>query len=192
MLILAVSWVAELNVQEFTVIPAPKLHVAPDWKLDPAKTTDKVLFCCPLFGVAEVSEGGGGGGAAVTVKAFAKLPDCGPGLVTVTVRDPVVALKAIEILAVSCVLPSNVQEVTVIPEPKSQVAPLRNAFPVIVALRVCPWLALAGAMLDTVGGVGAFTVRAVFKVALWLSGLVTLRARKPVGAVAGIVIFAVS
>jgi len=31
--------VAELKVQEFTVIPAPKLQVAPLWKLPPVITT---------------------------------------------------------------------------------------------------------------------------------------------------------
>ena len=39
MVMLAVSCVAELNAHEFTVIPAPKLHVAPLWKLLPAITT---------------------------------------------------------------------------------------------------------------------------------------------------------
>jgi hypothetical protein len=36
---LAVSCVALLKVQEFTVMPAPKLHVAPLWKLVPVRTT---------------------------------------------------------------------------------------------------------------------------------------------------------
>jgi hypothetical protein len=35
MVMLAVSCVAELNAHEFTVIPAPKLQVAPVWKLLP-------------------------------------------------------------------------------------------------------------------------------------------------------------
>ena len=41
---LAVSCVAELNVHELTVIPAPKLHVAPLWKLLPVRMT-LVKFC---------------------------------------------------------------------------------------------------------------------------------------------------
>ena len=44
MAMLAVSCVAELNVQELTVIPAPKLHVAPLWKLLPMRMT-LVKFC---------------------------------------------------------------------------------------------------------------------------------------------------
>ena len=36
---LAVSCVGELNAQEFTVIPAPKLQVAPLWKLLPVMMT---------------------------------------------------------------------------------------------------------------------------------------------------------
>ena len=39
MVMLAVSCVAELNAQEFTVIPAPKLQVAPLWKLLPVMMT---------------------------------------------------------------------------------------------------------------------------------------------------------
>jgi hypothetical protein len=39
MVVLAVSCVAELKVQEFTVIPAPKLQVAPLWKLPPEMMT---------------------------------------------------------------------------------------------------------------------------------------------------------
>src|SRR6266404_357748 len=39
MAILEVSCVAELKVQEFTVIPAPKLQVAPLWKLPPEMMT---------------------------------------------------------------------------------------------------------------------------------------------------------
>ena len=39
MVMLAVSCVAELKVHEFTVIPAPKLQVAPLWKLLPVMMT---------------------------------------------------------------------------------------------------------------------------------------------------------
>ena len=39
MVMLAVSCVAELNAHEFTVIPAPKLQVAADWKLLPVMMT---------------------------------------------------------------------------------------------------------------------------------------------------------
>src|SRR5437879_5642945 len=39
MVMLAVSCVAELNAHEFTVMPAPKLQVAPLWKLLPVMMT---------------------------------------------------------------------------------------------------------------------------------------------------------
>ena len=39
MVMLAVSCVGELSAQEFTAIPAPKLQVAPLWKLPPVITT---------------------------------------------------------------------------------------------------------------------------------------------------------
>ncbi|PYU07991.1 MAG: hypothetical protein DMG34_02755, partial [Acidobacteria bacterium] len=51
---------AELNVQEFTVMPAPKLQVAPLWKLLPAMMTlGKLCPCAPELELTEVTEGGG-------------------------------------------------------------------------------------------------------------------------------------
>ena len=59
---LAVSCVAELKVQEFTVISEPKLQVAPLWKLLPAMmTVGKFCPCVPELGVTEPTEGGGSG-----------------------------------------------------------------------------------------------------------------------------------
>jgi hypothetical protein len=55
----AVIWVEEFTVQEFTVIPEPKLHPTPVWKFVPAKTTLRVAPRAPEFGVAEVSVGAG-------------------------------------------------------------------------------------------------------------------------------------
>src|SRR6267143_2349982 len=61
MVMLAVSCVAELKVQEFTVIPAPKLQVAPLWKLLPVITTlGRLCPSAPEFGLTELAEGGGG------------------------------------------------------------------------------------------------------------------------------------
>ena len=52
---------AELKVQELTVIPAPKLQVAPLWKLLPEMMTlGKLCPCAPELGLTEVTEGGGG------------------------------------------------------------------------------------------------------------------------------------
>jgi len=45
MVMLAVSSVAELNVHEFTVIPALKLQVAPFWKPLPVRMT--LVKLCP-------------------------------------------------------------------------------------------------------------------------------------------------
>src|SRR6266581_247323 len=67
---LAVSCVALLNAHEVTVIPVPKLHVAPLWKLLPPSTTLNACPCTPLFGVALVKLGGGSV-ACVTCTNFA-------------------------------------------------------------------------------------------------------------------------
>src|SRR2546423_6423317 len=67
---LAVSCVPELNVQEFTVIPAPKLQPAPLWKLLPPITTlGKLCPCAPEFGLTELTVGAGGRAPVVTLKA---------------------------------------------------------------------------------------------------------------------------
>jgi hypothetical protein len=63
----------ELNVQELTVIPDPKLQVAPLKKLDPAIVADRLVFWAPEFGVTELTVGGGGGGAWFTVKPLLRL-----------------------------------------------------------------------------------------------------------------------
>ena len=61
------------------------------------------------------------------------------GLVTVTLREPRVALALMAILAVSCVPELNVQELTVMPAPKLHVAPLWKLLPVrMTLLRFCP------------------------------------------------------
>src|SRR5262249_43161817 len=129
MVMFAVSCVAELNVHELTVIPAPKLHVAPLWKLLPVRMKiGRVSSRAPVLGLTEV--GGVGGGGAVTVKALVRVLACVSGLVTVTLREPTVALALMAMLAVSCVAELNVQELTVIPAPKLHVAPLWKLLPV--------------------------------------------------------------
>ena len=60
MLIFAVICVAELNVHELMLIPAPKLHVAPETNLLPVKTMLRLAWpCVPEFGLAEVRTGAG-------------------------------------------------------------------------------------------------------------------------------------
>src|SRR6267142_1464226 len=104
MVMLAVSCVAELNAQEFTVIPAPKLQVAPLWKALPVMMTlGKLCPCAPELGLTEPTVGGGGGPLVVTANPFGNVPLWVSGLVTVTLRVPTVAVELMVMLAVSCV-----------------------------------------------------------------------------------------
>ena len=106
------------------VIFAPKLQVAPVRKLLPVIVTARVLPGAAEFGETALMPGGGGGGACVTVKPLDNVKLCVSGLVTVTLRAPTVADRAIAMLAVSCEDELNAHELTVIPDPKLQVAPL--------------------------------------------------------------------
>ena len=66
------------------------------------------------------------------------MPAFASGLVTVTVRAPVVAIDAIVMFAVSWVALTNVVELTVIPAPKDAARPpLTKLVPLIVTV----WLA---------------------------------------------------
>ena len=56
---LATSWVDALKVHEFTVIPAPKLHVSPDAKLLPVSITFNVCPGVPEVGFRDVNDGDG-------------------------------------------------------------------------------------------------------------------------------------
>ncbi len=78
-------------------MPAPKLQVAPLWKLLPASTTFRVCPGVPLAGAAEVTPGGG----SATENPFVRVALWASGLVTVTLRAPTVAVAAIVMLAVS-------------------------------------------------------------------------------------------
>ena len=77
-------------------------------------------------------------GAVVTVNALVKVELCPPGLVTVTDRVPVVAETEMVMLAANCVEELNEQELTVMPVPKAQVAPLRKLDPFKVTIEVVP------------------------------------------------------
>ena len=102
MLILAVSCAEELNVQEVTVTPAPKLHVAPLWKLLPVMVTvGRFCPCTPEFGLTELTAGAGAGPLEVTEKPFVSLAVPLSRLITVTSRVPTVAVELMLILAVS-------------------------------------------------------------------------------------------
>ena len=84
----AVASVDEFTVHDVTVIPAPKLHVAPLRNPDPLNCTFRLCPAAPAVGVIEFSSGGGGGGAAVMVKPPVSVALCWSGFVTVafTVR----------------------------------------------------------------------------------------------------------
>jgi hypothetical protein len=57
----------------------------------------------------------------------------------VTFREPSVAVAKTVMFAVNCVEELSTHELTVIPAPKPQVAPLVKLLPVSVTLMVCPW-----------------------------------------------------
>ena len=82
----------------------------------------------------ELRTGGGGGPAVVTVKPLDKVLAWVSGLVTLTLREPMLAAEPMEMLAVSWVAELKVQEFTVIPAPKLQVAPLWKLLPVSTTL----------------------------------------------------------
>src|SRR2546423_2008115 len=58
----AVICVAEFTVHEFTVIPVPKLQVAPVKKFVPVSVSVRLWPCCPETGEMLPSVGAGGGG----------------------------------------------------------------------------------------------------------------------------------
>jgi hypothetical protein len=127
---LAVSDVAETNVVEFTVMPDPEnVAAAPLTNPDPVIVMFWVDAPCPLEeGLVDETVG-----ATLTVKQLAQEPVPASGLVTVTLRVPVVAFVVRVTLAVSEVALTNVVEFTVIPVPENDAeAPLTKFVPVIV------------------------------------------------------------
>jgi hypothetical protein len=113
--ICAVICVGSLNWQELTVITAPKLQVAPDWKFFPLITTVGDSPRSTSTGVTEVMIGCG---AAKTVNLSVRVTLPPSGFVTVTSRRPVAAVAEITIFAVSWSGLWNTQELTVISTPK--------------------------------------------------------------------------
>src|SRR5436190_23507615 len=97
-------------------------------------TLGKFCPCTPELGLTELTEGGGGGPAVVTVNPFVNMPVWLSGLVTATLRVPTVAVELMVMLAVSWVAELNVQEFTVMPAPKLQVAPLWKLLPAVMTL----------------------------------------------------------
>src|SRR5258708_33924030 len=122
MVMFAERCVEFVNVQEVTVMPAPKLQVPPDWNPVPVMTVTSVAACAPEFGLVLVTVGAGGTGRS-TVNTLALLPLCASGLVTVTVRTPVAAAAAMEMFAGRLLAEPNTQALTVIPTPNVPVAP---------------------------------------------------------------------
>ncbi len=111
-------------------------------------------------------------------------------LVTVTVRAPVLAPASIVTLAVSSVEDLNVVELTAMPEPKDEVAPLVKPLPLIATVwATAPWPRELGLVLVTVGA--AVIVKALAE-PVPPSALVTETVRAPVLAPASIVMLAVS
>jgi hypothetical protein len=129
---LAVSWVADTNVVEFTVMPeAENVAAAPETNPVPLTVMLWLVAPRPLeLGLADVTVG-----LAFTVKQVEHVPVPASPLVTVIDRKLVVALPEIVMFAVTCVAETNVVEFTVMPEPEKEVArlpPLTNPVPVTV------------------------------------------------------------
>ncbi len=129
---LAVSWVADTNVVEFTVMPeAANEAAAPE--TNPLPVT--VMFWFEAFRPREVGEVDDTVGFVLTVKQFEHEPVPASPFVTVMLRNPVVAPVAIVMLAVTCVAETKVVEFTVMPLPEKaveSVPPLTNPVPVTV------------------------------------------------------------
>src|ERR1039457_3608465 len=127
----AVNDVALLNVVELTVIPVPENDAdAPVTKLVPGIVTLKLVApWSPELGLVEVTVG-----AALTANTPVPVPTPASGLVTVTLRAPVVAPAVIAMVAVNDVTLTNVVELTVIPVPENDATspvPLTKFVPVI-------------------------------------------------------------
>ena len=116
MLILAVSCVALATVMKLVVIPEPKPTVEVACaKLEkaPSITTLRVAPAVPVPGVAEVSAGT----PARTEKPPVMLATW-PPVVTVTLREAIVAVGLMVMFATASVASETVSELTVMPAPK--------------------------------------------------------------------------
>ena len=127
----------------------------------------------------------------MTVKTLLPVPVPASGLVTVTLRAPVLAFEAIVMFAVRWPESTKLVELTVMPVPENAaLAPLTKPVPVIVMfwlLAPCP--RELGLVELTVGP--ALTVKTLVPVPAPASGLVTVTSRAPVLAFEAIVMFAV-
>jgi hypothetical protein len=128
----AVSWVADTNVVEFTVMPeAENVAAAPETNKVPLT----VMLWLEAFRPREVGEVDVTVGFAFTVKQFEHEAVPASPFVTVMLRNPVVAPVAMVMFAVTCVAETKVVEFTVMLDPEKAVArlpPLTNPVPVTV------------------------------------------------------------
>jgi hypothetical protein len=185
---LAVSWVLLTKVVEFTVIP-PAENVAAAPLENPVPEIVMFWLAAPWpreDGLVEETVG-----AETTVKQLAHEPIPASGLVTVTALLPVVAFDAIEMVAVSWVLLTNVVEFTVIPLPKVAVAPLTKFEPFTVMLWLLAPCALEDGLVELTFGPG-FTVKQFVHEPLPASPFVTVRSPMPTEALFEIVRLTVS
>jgi hypothetical protein len=133
-LMLAVSWVADTNVVEFTVTPAAENEaIAPETKPLPLIVT----FWFEVLRAREVGAVDVTADFAFTVKQPTHVPTPASPLFTVIVLAPVEALLAIVMFAVTSVAETNVVEFTVMPVPEKaadRLPPLTNPDPVTVMI----------------------------------------------------------
>jgi hypothetical protein len=121
---------------------------------------------------------------------FPDVPPPGAGFVTVTLKDPAVAMSATVIAAVTCVAFTNV--VVLLLPLKLTVAPLTKPVPFTVNVKAAPpAVALAGE-IDVIAGSGLFTANGEFPdVPPPGAGLVTVTLKDPAAAISAGVIAAV-
>ncbi len=131
-------------------------------------------------------------GAALTVKTLVPVPTPASGLVTVTLRVPVVATRGDRDVSGERGRTTKVVELTVIPVPeKVAAAPETNPVPVIVMVwLVAPWPREDGLVEVTVGA--ALTVKIPTPIPVPESGLVTVTLLARVVSEPETVMFAVS
>ena len=147
----SITRVAVICVAVATGVP---LRVRPDGRFRvepvrfaPVKITGTVAPWTPDVGAMEASVGVGG----LTVKATALLVP--PGVVTVMLWAPVAALAPITREAVICVAVATGVPLTVMPDGRFRLAPVRFV-PVRVTGSVAPWTPEVGAMEVSVGAAG--------------------------------------
>ena len=132
---------------------------AGDVKLVPLRLTDTVAPLLPDDGVMEVSVGAALGGA-VTVKVRAAVVP--PAVVTVTLREPVLAAAAMVKVALIRVAFTMATLLTLTPDPlTATVAPDEKLVPSSVTGTAAPCAPLAGVTLESVGTDGAAVIDTV-------------------------------